>query len=659
MKIKNAEISWLESGLPYSTEFQDIYYSKDNALAESQQVFVQANKLEQRWTDAAQDETFRIGELGFGAGLNFLQTCKLWQASEQRPPLLHYIAFEKHPLRRADLRRVLQCWPTLSEPSQLLLEQYIDHSEGCHRIRLASGITLDLYFGDAQEQLRRRMQESCPSIQCWFLDGFSPARNGQLWQESLMQLVAAASDQTTTLSSYSVAGHVRSAIDSAGFDVFKRDGFGRKRHSLFASRRTPIEKQAAADASAPTPWFILPTAQKLGRSVAIIGAGLAGCSTAYSLAQRGYKVTVFEAADSLAAGASGIARLALRCRLFNAPSAEAEFYLQAYNFALRQIQQLEKAGSPDWEATGLLQLHKAMNKRKPLQQDILQGLYSQSVVRLLDCNAASQQAGLALSDAAWYFAGGGAMNPVSLCEHYLAHPNIHCVRTTTITALQRTDGRWQLKTNDADVATADSVVIANSYSAAKLSQCTELPLQISRGQTTEIASNAGSESLCSVVSGERTVFPAKAGRHLLAASYAECDELQVSADDRMENLRLARETFSDKETIGLEALTDRVALRCNSPDRFPLVGMVPDVSQMRANYAELTRNAKARFTTSGHYHPGLYINVAHGSNGLASCPLSAELLASLIAGENLPCSRDIVSRLNPSRFLIRDLKQQK
>ncbi|PCI73990.1 MAG: bifunctional tRNA (5-methylaminomethyl-2-thiouridine)(34)-methyltransferase MnmD/FAD-dependent 5-carboxymethylaminomethyl-2-thiouridine(34) oxidoreductase MnmC [SAR86 cluster bacterium] len=666
MKIENAKITWLESGLPYSTEFQDIYYSRDDAIAESQHVFLDANKLRQRWEHDCCIETFHIGELGFGSGLNFLQVMKLWQELDRRPARLHYIAFEKHPLTIEELQRIHQRWPSLANQSTELLEQYMDHSEGCHRIPLANEITLDVYYGDAHEQLNQRMMDACPAIQCWFLDGFSPANNIELWEEPLMHLLARCSDENTTLSSYSVAGKVRSALKNAGFEVSKIEGFGRKRHSLFAAmpviengllETKPKEKRTPSSSDAP--WFILPEQRFRGKTAVIIGAGLAGCSTAHSLAKRGWKVTVVDAGPTPASAASGNSQMALRCRLFNAPSPEARFFLHAYLFALRQFTQFRRHGDLAWNPCGVLQLSNAMNKRNPLQLEKLQQLYSKQIVRLLSKAEASSEAGIALCEEAWLFPSGGAMEPSSLCAAYLAHTNISCVFNARVTELNRTDEKWQVDAGQAQAIDADVVVVANSHSATLLSQCTNLPLQSLRGQTSEISANESSNKLKSVVSGGRTVFPANAGRHLLSASYANSTELQALPADTHENIVVAATNFADADILNRDSVVERVSLRCNSPDRMPLVGMAPNLEKMSTTYAELSRNARAKLNSAGEYYAGLYLNVAHGSNGLASCPLSAEFLASLITKENLPLSRDIAASINPTRFLIKDLKKQR
>jgi tRNA 5-methylaminomethyl-2-thiouridine biosynthesis bifunctional protein len=662
MKIENASITWLDSGLPYSTQFQDIYYSRDDEMAESRHVFIEANKLSERWADNSDIDSFHIGELGFGSGLNFLQVMKLWSEQADKPSRLHYIAFEKHPLTHQEMCSIHKRWPDLLAQSSELLDHYVDHSAGCHRLSLSDGITVDLYFGDAREQLLERMTDASSVVQCWFLDGFSPATNVELWDEPLMHLLAQCSDENTTLSSYSVAGHVRRALNGAGFETNKIEGFGKKRHSLFATFPGKDKSRNSENSAEPltTPWFVLPKpllrAQRTKKSVTVIGAGLAGCSTAHSLAQRGWQVTVIDAGSEAANAASGNSQLALRCRLFNAPSAEAQFFLHAYLFALRQFRQLRKAKSIDWNDCGVLQLLNAINKKNPLKAENLEQLYSEQIVHQLSEVQASSKAGLTVREPAWYFPSGGAIGPSSLCQAYLAHDNIESIFDTQVSDLQRDGDRWLLNTGEFE---SDVVVIANSQDALQFRQCAQLPLLSLRGQTTEIATTENSASLNCVVSGARTVFPAVGQRHLISASYANNTELEANSEDSRENIALAATTFEETELLGKQAIAERVSLRSSSPDRLPLVGMAPDLDRMGATYAELSRNAKAQFRTAGEYHDDLYLNIGHGSNGLASCPLSAEFLASLIERENLPLSREMINSLNPCRFLIKDLKKQR
>jgi tRNA 5-methylaminomethyl-2-thiouridine biosynthesis bifunctional protein len=658
MKIENASISWLETGLPYSNKFNDVYYSAESELAESEYVFLHANQLGQRWSDEKNRHCFTIAELGFGSGLNFLQTVKLWQNTPKRPDRLHYISFEKYPFKKSQLSRIYERWPGLFEQSKELLREYTDHSRGCHRIRLGTDITLDLYFGDALEQMNTRMLGSCPPIQCWFLDGFTPANNPELWNEEIVQLIARCSDQETTLSSYSVAGKVRTALKNAGFEISKLDGFGRKRHMLFARKLSP-QSEEPTPTIREKPWFILPKPQHAGKTAAVIGAGLAGCSTAYSLAQRGWQVTVYDSGNKVADGASGFSKLALRCRLFNTDSYEAEFFLHCYLFAIRQYRKLKREQDIPWNDCGVLQLEKALNKRSPLQQHKLKEIYSEQIVQHLSKAESSTLAGAVLAGATWHFPAGGYMQATSLCQSYLNHPNIELQLGSHTQSISKCEQKWSLQLENCKNKTADIVVIANSHSAVEFEQCQDLPLQVIRGQTTEVKCNEPSSELQVVLSGERTIFPATDGRHLISASYANNADLQSISSDNSNNLRLAATSFEESDCLENTPLTDRVSLRCNSADQLPVVGPMPDLKKMKIHYAALSKNARSKFDSVGHYLPGLYINVAHASNGLASCPLSAEFLASYINGENLPLSQEAINSLNPSRFLIRDLQKQK
>ncbi len=661
MKIENASISWLTSGLPYSNKYRDVYYSEEDELAESQHVFLNANKLGQRWALEKDADNFHIAEIGFGSGLNFLQVSKLWKKSRQRPTRLHYLGFEKYPLTKTQMQSIHERWPGLIDLSETLLSQYTDHSRGCHRLILEQGITLDLYFGDGFEQLNSRLWESCPAIQCWFLDGFTPANNPELWNEKLMQLIAGSSNEETTLSSYSVAGKVRAALINSGFEVEKLDGYGRKRHMLFArkmSTREDSDKQRY-EPSNNKPWFRLPQIKNTGKTAAIIGAGLAGSSTAYSLVQRGWNVEVFDSGSRIAPAASGNALLALRCRLFNAESEEAEFFLHCYLFALRQFKMLKKKCAIPWNECGVLQLHNALNRRSPLRAEKLNELYSEQIVNLLSKANASAASRAPLVDAALHFPSGGCIPATSLCESYLKQANIKLHLNSTVTDFSKENQSWSLQIGNAKTVQADIVVIANSYRAVQFAQSKKLPLQALRGQTTETISNKASDKLRATICGERTVFPATNGRHLVSASYSKNTGMQSSTVDNISNLRIASANFDDEGFIERNPIAARVSLRCNSPDRLPIVGMMPDLTAMRTSYRILARNAKASTQTAGQYLPGLYINVAHGSNGLASCPLCAELLASMIHGENLPIGQAAINKLNPSRFLIRELQKQK
>ena len=673
MKLENALIDWLGSGLPYSSQFGDVYYSRHDELAESHHVFLAANKLEQRWQQASPGTgTFVIGELGFGGGLNFLQVWQTWRQATLRPERLHYLGFEKYPLTASALERVHDTWPELKPLCELLQHIYPDHSSGCHRLCLQDSVCLDLYYGDAYAQLQNRQWSNRPRIDAWFLDGFSPRLNPRLWELRLFRLLARSSNPGATLSTYSVAGSVRKNLRSAGFVVEKLPGFGRKRHMLCA--RLAENYSATVDAQTQ-PWLALPSmgpnaSDSKKRTALVIGAGLAGCSTAYSLAQRGWQVTLCERSAELAAGASGNSQLALRCRLFKQSSPMTEYFLHCFLFAIRQFDQLVLCSDLLWRKCGVLQLQNALNRRHKISDAELGALYSPGVIRPLSRVDASIIAGTALSDSAWYLPHGGWVNPLSLCRAYVSHPNI-CLRYSTgIASLSYQRETWSALDPQGNPVADDAtvVVIANSYRAGQFEQTAAIPLQGVRGQVTEIASTRLSDSLKLVVSGQRTVFPSHEKSHIVSASYAgDESNLNIADDENLENISLALTLFENQLVLHSNVVQARASVRCNSTDHLPVVGPVANTAVIQARFAELTNNnARRRFRSDATattirplHHSGLYINTAHASNGLASCPLSAEYLASLINGENLPISAAATEALNPVRFLIRNLKKQK
>ena len=673
MKILNAALQWRDDGLPYSIDYQDVYFSSDDAAGESVHVFLEGNRLRERWLALRRGSRFIIAELGFGSGLNFMQSVRLWQETSTPECRLHYFAFELHPLTTADMQRIHAYWPEFEAISRSLLGLYTDHSAGCHRLHIADNVILDLYYGDATELLQNSSVFLHCAIDCWFLDGFSPALNASLWQPSLLACIGELSKPGTTLSSYSVAGHVRQGLSAIGFQVSKKPGFGRKRHMLSAMLPM-IESSLDVGQSnrmirKNQPWLPPVSLTTQPGHAVIIGAGLAGCSTARSLAERGWRVTVLDTNSESANGASGTPQMALRCRLFAHSSSVTEFFTQAFLFANREFTRMQTRVDIGWQQSGVIQFHSALNRSKPFAAADLEQVYSSQVITEASPTELNRLAAIELSEAGWWLPLGGWLKPSALCSAYLAHPAITLLYNTAVHTLEdKESGKWITRTNNSQHTSLDSdvVVISNGGAARQLAQCDYLPLQEVRGQVTRLTATALSQCLRTVVNGSRTIFPAdETGVHTLAASYrVACKDLHAKNSDDQENLQGASANFKNPSVLGDEFVSNRVAMRCNSNDRLPVIGQLARREAVLTTLDMLRRNARHQFngeTMNAHslYNPGLYVTVAHGSNGLATCPLGAELLASLIANENLPCTRDIAETLSPIRFLVRALKRQR
>lgn len=267
-----------------------------------------------------------------------------------------------------------------------------------------------------------------------------------------------------------------------------------------------------------------------------------------------------------------------------------------------------------------------------------------------------------MSSAGWHLARGGWVDPQALCQAYLAHPAIDCRYEVSIERIEQSQDNWLAQEVDhrADPIAAEVIVICNGHDALQFNQAVALPLVAVRGQVTEIDASHKSKLIRSVLCGERTVFPAYDNHHVVAASYTTNDcSLHSSETDNSTNLNIAASEFADSDLLNPSVTGDRVSYRCNAADFVPVVGLLPNIPRMQNQYADLARNAKSPFAMPGSYHRGLFINVAHGSNGLASCPLSSEYLASLINNEPGPLSQAQMNCLSPARFLIRNLKKQR
>lgn len=223
----NNPIEWRE-GQPYSTIFQDVYYSSDNGLLETDYVFLQGNKLLPRWQQLTAP-TFTIIETGFGTGLNFLCAAQSWLNHAPKAATLHFISTEKYPLSQQDISTALHAWPELNQLSEKFLAQYKGLINNEKSMQLFDGrVQLTLLTGDASDSLTKILTPA----DAWFLDGFSPAKNPEMWQPALFTQMTRLSIHNTTFATFTSAGIVKRGLQTAGFNVIKQVGFGKKREML-------------------------------------------------------------------------------------------------------------------------------------------------------------------------------------------------------------------------------------------------------------------------------------------------------------------------------------------------------------------------------------------------------------------------------------------
>ncbi|MSO98681.1 MAG: bifunctional tRNA (5-methylaminomethyl-2-thiouridine)(34)-methyltransferase MnmD/FAD-dependent 5-carboxymethylaminomethyl-2-thiouridine(34) oxidoreductase MnmC [Rhodospirillaceae bacterium] len=648
-------LSWLPHRTPFSERFGDVYRSRESGLAEIRHVFLDGCGLPNAWRDAGM---FVVGETGFGTGLNFLATFDLWRRTKRGDGRLHYIAVEGYPLTHDELSECIERWPELRQAGQSLLRAYLHPQPGFQRLFLDGGkVILTLLFGEVQPMLAALEAH----VDAWFLDGFSPEKNPEMWRPEVLAEVARLSRPGTRLATYTVAGDVRRHLASLGFDVITVPGFGQKSEML---RATFSGNDSTADHQAP--WFARAPVKQgqshhRGGHAVIVGGGLAGTNAAHALHRRGWKTTTIERCARLADEASGNSVGVLMPRLTAAANLDGRFYASGWQTALNLLEDFADNGvALSRDRCGALQLAADGNEER-LAQIADQGGVPEPLLFHVGASEASDIAGCAIPYGALYFPQGGWLNPRLLCEA-LAKPS-RVIVETPVGRVQRASGLWEvLDESGQSLAMADIVIFANAMSATAVAELSWLPLAARRGQISFVTSSQDSAKLHCVLGYGGYITPAHRGRHCLGATFDWTDdamaEQAVSDEDHERNyndLAAALPTFA--RGLPSTAVEGRAAIRCTTPDHLPVVGPVPDQAAYLRDFAELRHGHPwARFPRAT-YHSGLYVLTGLGSRGLAAAPLAAEILACHITGEPWPVERDIVNALHPGRFLIRDLKR--
>ncbi len=663
--MPGAELEWAASGTPRSRQFDDVYYSRDDGLEESRFVFLAGNRLPERWLNRRQ--AFVIAETGFGTGLNFLLAWEAWSQLPAGAPPLHFISVEQFPLERADLARALATWPQLAAFADALCTQYPERLPGTHRLVFADGaVILDLWWAEASEALSDLAARGEPLVDAWFLDGFAPARNLAMWSPDLLQLLAPLSREGATFATFTAAGAVRRTLENAGFAVTRAPGFGRKRERLLGE----LEQRPAPSPVTGTPWDLPARTPARPRSALVLGAGLAGCAAAHALARRGIAVTLLEQ-DTLAGGASGNAQGVLYTRLSPRHSALVDFALLSFSHASRHYAQLFREQRLREGIDGALcgSFHQqADNDELDLMASRLREI--PGLARVLDAETADAYLGVHQGQRGYWYPASGWLRPAAACRAWVEHPRVSLQELCGSLTLQREGEAWIARNDSGEVlAGADCAIIATGHAAATSADLDWLPLRPIRGQTTRVPASATGDTLRAVFCHRGYIAPAVNGEHCIGATFGgatiglEDDNLEVDPDDQAYNLQRLAEAVPDWEpalaALAPESLGGRVGFRCASPDYLPLVGRVPDRAAFLEDYAGLRRNARRDIKVRGRYQGGLYLSTAHGSRGLTSTPLAAEILASEICHEPPPVQRDLCRALAPARFLIRDLGRKR
>lgn len=223
-KPTSPDLHWHENDMPFSPEFDDHFYSHADGRLECDYVFIQSNSIPERW---GQKPQFSIGELGFGTGLNFLETWRQWRTQCTEGQQLRFTSFELYPMQQEQILRALQPWPMLAEMRDILLHHWAQVAKG-EAVELETGVVLHLQIGDVRQTLPHWPDKA----DAWYLDGFAPAKNPAMWEQEVMQALAAHTHPDGSFATYTAAGWVRRNLQAAGFEVIRKKGHAGKRQMM-------------------------------------------------------------------------------------------------------------------------------------------------------------------------------------------------------------------------------------------------------------------------------------------------------------------------------------------------------------------------------------------------------------------------------------------
>jgi len=608
------ELIWKPDGTPVAAAMDDVYFSVEDGLAETRAVFLAGCGLPARW--AGKDQ-FTVAELGFGTGLNLLALWQMWKTHRPSPTArLDFVSFEGFPLPRAEAGRALTRWPELSDLAKELLAKWPVRARGVQHIQLTDGVRLTLHIDD----VARAMPNSRFQADAWFLDGFAPAKNTDMWAPELYPLIMARSAPGAWIGTYTVAGAVRRGLAEAGFEVSKQPGFGRKRDRLQA-----IAPSIDQPAQTPDPYALysepLPP-----QKIAIIGAGIAGACAAHAFLARGANVTVFDEAKAPASGASGNRLALLMPRLDAGDTGPARFLLASY-LAARALY----ADMPGTHPVPIAQ-------RPRNSQDTAR------FTKLVSDPPLPPDMLSAHPDGGFLHHGGLILEPAKLIPALLNGAALKLGKPIEI----------DLQARQIDGETFDAIILANGMGIASFPETDWLALsprlgQVETGEHTDEDTSAITSGHYALALGRTRLWGATFEKTQSPTAHTS------SAARATNNAALATLAAPDYAPEG--PLTSRAGIRATTPDKLPFAGRAPNHKDTLGQFASLQHGAMPALTPPS--HKGIWLLGGLGARGFTFAPHLAEHIAALAYNTPAPLGRIEAELVSPLRFIFRDLKRSK
>ena len=594
---RDPQLVWTEAGEPRSGRYGDVYFSAEDGLAETRAVFLAGCGLPEAWAGRT---AFTVAELGFGSGLNIAALLDLWRRHRPDGGRLHIFSIEAYPLSRDEARRALSAWPEIGAAATALVDRWPAATPGFHRIDLPEfHAVLDLAIGEVAWALDQWSGQA----DAWFLDGFAPSVNPDMWSDAVFDRIAARSAPDARVATFTVAGVVRRGLSERGFSVEKRPGHGRKRERLEARRL------GAPSADAPP------------RPVIVLGAGIAGAAAARALAVQGFAPVVIEATGP-GSGASGFPSALVTPRFDLGDATVAALFAQALARADALYTPLPGAVI----ARGVLQLAGTERDAARFDRIRVQPNWVDGDMALMESAEIAGRLGEPAAGPGLSMTPAFVVAPRAILSAWLGSTE---VRTGSAARLERHGEGWRvLDAAGGVLAEAEAVVLCAGAGSDALAP--DLALSPVRGQAewteTEVAPPA--------VAWGGYVAPTGSG-FLFGATHDRGDGgTEVRPVDTERNLAaLSARLPHLAARIAPDAVRSRAATRATTRDRLPVAGALPD-------------------------RPGLFVVGGLGSRGFCLAPLLGEHVAALIAGRPSPLPADAAARITPSRAALAPGRRQ-
>lgn len=664
----NKRVIFQEDGSPFSQHFDDIYFDTQAGYGQSEDVFVKGNNISERLD--LNLEPLVIGETGFGTGLNFFITLAYYEKAlekhkEKLLPLT-FISVEKYPLSGQQIKQSLAQWTEFDSYVEEFCHQYneVDFSEPLVKLSFFNGqVTLILVFNDASDGLstltiakgneNQKLIAHIPAINAWYLDGFSPAKNPEMWSPRLFNQLARLSKDDATLATFTVAGFVKRGLVAEGFRLQKKATTGRKNKSLVAKFQQPPTNGKG---------FLLRPKNVKPTRVAIIGSGIAAACVAYKLVQENVKVTLYCQDEELANGGSSNAIGAVYPLLHQDKDDISDFYHKAFVTALDFYHEIIKQGvtfSHDWCGVLDLAFKPALVKRLDKFDEI--NAWPSDIIHTVSAQEASKLASMPLTHGGLFMPRAGWVAPQELVRALFNKAQstgyLKIKTSCQITELEPSnDGHWYLH-HEKKIDKATTVIMCGGAQTPLIAPFDELPVYPVRGQVSSMKTNPEIEKLNTVICHKGYLTPQNQGLHCIGATFDKDDsDTSTRAQDDEYNMAMYHQSLEQfPKWQSQDIARSKARLRCMSPDHMPMAGPMPKTQAYYSLYQHLEKDKNWKVDTPAPYHENLYVLSGLGARGLCSAPLMADIITADICGTPYPVNSKMLYNLAPNRFILKDI----